>query len=172
MEKMKRESFVLNKLNLPNGTTRPIFLNSFSIEDDTWKSERFTEEQLKDALYLKNVDVFLQLLWRSMDDDAKRLIASAKLVVWNGLIEAPLEVQEPEQKLKHVIGSSKELINALKALIATLRNSAPDETFNEEKKSPAVGSSQTLKSSTLSPVNMDSQKNSLENSQGEKSVSL
>lgn len=164
MEKMKRESFVLSKLNLPNGTPRPIFLNQFSLADDEWKKEMFTEEQLVAALKFQNIDVLLALIWRAIDDDAKRLISKVQVVKWEGTQEIEMQVEDPVEKLKLLMGQHKEILEAYIALITTLKNSVPDEVLNAEKKKKADGHLATQKSTTSSQASMDSHQSNTENS--------
>lgn len=110
-----------------------------TIEDEIWVNERFQSgfmEELKNG----NVDAVLELFWRLLDNDSKRLIRDCKVVKWEGLNEIELSFDDPTQKLKSIVGGGKdeEMTAIVTAIFDTKEKSNPDSVATEKKNRKAA----------------------------------
>lgn len=115
---------------------KPIFLNFQTIEDEEWIRDRYPEG-LMPEIKAQNVDAILEVFWRLIDNDGKRLIRDAKIVKWEGFVETPVDFSDHVAKLKAIVGGGKdeEMTTIIKALFETQQKSDTDPVATE-KKSP------------------------------------
>lgn len=144
-----RESVILKCL------PKPVWLNFFTLADEEWAKDRFGGmPQLFETLKTGTASDYLELLWRMMDDDSKRMVANAKLVKWDGLVEKPLVEDDPVARLKLLFGGMEEARAVSIAIIATItQKSWPEIQSNHEKKKLEAEPLKTPKSSSSSRAN-------------------
>lgn len=118
---------------------KPIFLNFQTIEDEEWIRDRYPEGLMKE-ISEQNVDAILEVFWRLMDNDGKRLIRDAKIVRWEGLQEVQMDFADHVAKLKAIVGGGKdeEMTTIIKALFETQQKSDVDHVATEKKSPQAV----------------------------------
>jgi hypothetical protein len=128
---VQRESVFLGKLN------KKVFLNFFSIADEEWIKERWTQEQIDQSLFTGELKVFLTIFWRFLDDEGKQLMKDFKVVDWDESGEKKeIVFQEIGDKLKHVI--RPEEIKPIYDAIWKSRNLSQPDAKENEKKSPTA----------------------------------
>lgn len=105
-----------------------------TIEDEIWVQERFPSGFLQE-MQNGNVEAVLDLFWRLLDNDSKRLIRDCKIVKWDGLKEIEIAFDDPVQKLKSIVGGGKdqELTDIVNAIFETKEKSNPDSVATEKK---------------------------------------
>ncbi len=116
---------------------KPFFLNFMTIEDEEWMRDRFPNG-IENEMMSGNVNAVLEILWRLLDNDAKRAIRDAKIVKWEGLEEKVISFDDPIEKLKSIIGGGKdqEMTAIVKAIFDTREKSNPDIVATEKKSHP------------------------------------
>ena len=126
--KISRSQVTLKNIN------KPLFLNFLTIEDEIWVQERFPSGFLQE-MQNGNVEAVLDLFWRLLDNDSKRLIRDCKIVKWDGLKEIEIAFDDPVQKLKSIVGGGKdqELTDIVNAIFETKEKSNPDSVATEKK---------------------------------------
>ena len=132
LQKPQRAQILLQNIG------KPFFLNFMTIEDEGWFRDRFPNG-IETEMMTGNVNAVLEILWRLLDNDAKRAIRDAKLVRWEGMEEKVITFDDPIEKLKAIVGGGKdqEMTAIMNAIFATREKSNP-ETVATEKKSPKV----------------------------------
>ena len=127
-----RPSVFLKNLN------KAVFVNFITVSDEEWINESYPDGQIVDDLKSGKPESMLDLFWRLLDNDAKRLIKDAKIVKWNGFEEIEIAFDSPVEKLKHIISGAEEITEIGKAVFRSNELSQPvkEET---QKKSPRVG---------------------------------
>ena len=151
MSRPQKEKVYLKTLNTE------LALNFFTMADDQWIIDTFGEQRAQEGLEKYDPEVVLSIFWRQLCDDAKRRIASAKIVEWDGLVEKELSFDQPWQKLKHIVSGADELMSIWVAIISTKRKSQPEAMENLKKKVTEVAHSQSQRSSTSSGQSTDTQ---------------
>jgi len=132
LNRPQRPSVFLKKLG------KPIHFNFISIEDEDWLMERFPENTLTKDMEEGKTDSLLEIMWRLMDDDAKKLVASVKLTKWEGTKQVPVESDDPVFILKNIVSGANEIIDIWNGFLAVKVASMP-EPVATEKKSPKAG---------------------------------
>lgn len=132
LQKPQRAQILLQNIG------KPFFLNFMTIEDEEWFRDRFPNG-IETEMMSGNVNAVLEILWRLLDNDAKRAIRDAKLVRWEGMEEKIITFDDPIEKLKAIVGGGKdqEMTAIMNAIFATREKSNPDNVATE-KKSPKV----------------------------------
>lgn len=149
MLRPQRESVYIAKLG------KELRLNFITLADDAWIDEQWTPEELTDGLTKNfNADMLLSLFWRSLDDEGKKMVADAKLVKWEGLKSEVLDINDPVEKLKHLVSGADELSAIGIAWIKTRTKSNAETTEIQKKKMMVESPSETSKSMTSSPQSM------------------
>jgi len=165
MIKVQREKVYLSRLD------KEVFLNPISIADDEWMAEKWDTETLGKAFTEVNVDILFEIFWRILDVEAKRMIAKVAIIEFDNLTEkAPLDFENPVDKLKKIISGGKEIFAVMMAIYETRRKSNPDPVDNQKKSLKEELSSGSQKFSTSSPQNTDSAKKHTEPSPGVNSL--
>jgi hypothetical protein len=113
---------------------KELILDFFTISDDNWMMDKYGQEKLQKALTEFEPDIVLDLFWRVMDDDSKRIIAKLRLVEWDGLEEKELKIDDPIERLKRVVSGADELFNIWAAILAVKKKSMPELDENIKKK--------------------------------------
>ena len=135
-----------------------LVLNFFTMADDQWIIDTFGEQAAQEGLEKYNPEIVLSIFWNQLSNEAKRKIASVKVVSWDGLIEKELSFDEPWQKLKHIVSGADELLAIWVAIIETKRKSQPDLMENIKKKVMVADPLMSQKSSTSLGQSTDIQK--------------
>jgi hypothetical protein len=166
MLRPQRESVYIAKLG------KELRLNFITLADDAWIEENWTDQELTDGLTTKNFnsEMLLALFWRALDDDGKKLVADAKLVKWEGLKSEVLEINDPVEKLKHLVSGSDELMAIGNAWINTRTKSNAEVIEIKKKKMMVELVSETSKSMTSSPQSMATKSKTSKSSQDETST--
>jgi len=123
---------VKEKIALANLGGKELTLNFFSLEDDRWLDENI--EDANKRFHEFDFDVLLAVLWRLLDEPSKELIASVKLMQWEGLEKKPLVLTDPVDKLKRIVSGSVEIALIYAAIIQTRAKSSPPLQENAERK--------------------------------------
>lgn len=129
----KKESLFVKRLG------KELYLNSFTLGDEEWINNRWTKEELAKVFDAIEPDMrgILSLFWRLLDDDSKRLVRDVKLVKWEGLLEKPVEVDDPAEKLMLILSGEEEVRGVVGAILKSKKGAEPSVQDNQ-KKSPAV----------------------------------
>lgn len=127
-----RPSVFLKNLN------KQIFVNFITVSDEEWIQEQYPNDQIIEDIKNGKPESMLDLFWRLLDNDAKRLIKDAKIVKWDGFDEKEIEFDSPVEKLKNVISGADEVTAIINAVFRSNELSQPlkEET---QKKSPRAG---------------------------------
>jgi hypothetical protein len=142
MLRPQKESVHLSRLN------RPIYFNMLTLADEEWIQGQWSPSQLEVAFRTGDMDVILTLVWRMIDDESKRLVRDAKVVVWEGLEEKAMDFETPAKKLKYILSGKEEAEGILSALFKTQEKSRPKREEKEKKSLTDGSQSQTPGSST------------------------
>ena len=120
---------------------KPLFLNYMTIADEEWFRDRFPDGIEKEMM-IGNVDAVLEILWRLLDNDSKRLIKDIQITKWEGLEEIKLTFDDPIKKLRAIIGGGKdqEMTAIINAIFDTRVKSNPDVVATEKKSHPVDAS--------------------------------
>jgi hypothetical protein len=134
INKVNRTSVFFKTLN------KNLFVNFITLADEEWINERYPNDTLLSALQSGDSSVVLDIFWRLLDNDSKKLVSSAKLIVWDGMEEKILETKNPAEKLKHLVSGADEIKAILEAIFKTKENSNPEvvATSDEKKKNPTI----------------------------------
>ncbi len=130
---------MLNKPARPNvfikNLNRSVTLNFITIEDEDYFNERFPNNSLHERLISGDVDAILDIFWRLLDNDGKRIIRDAKLVKWEGMEEIVVGTNDPVQKLRFIVSGADEITSIMEAVFGVRAKSNPEPRDNQ-KKSP------------------------------------
>ena len=115
---------------------KDIFLNFITLEDEAWITERMPNgfSDMVKSIQEGSSDLFLDVLWRFLDDDSKELILRQNVVEWVGAEKVVVEKSDYVKRLKGLIGGTEEISGALTALFASWRLSMPETKPEDEKK--------------------------------------
>lgn len=120
------------KLSLANMQGKELTLNFFTLADDRWIEETIPNANEKFQEY--DFDVMLSILWRLLDDASKDLIASVKLMQWEGMERKPYVTDDPVEKLKRIVSGSVDLALIYVAIVNTRAKSSPPPKETAERK--------------------------------------
>ncbi len=113
---------------------KPLFLNFITIEDEDFFNERFPGNALMEALQAGDVNCVLEIFWRLLDNDGKRLIRDAKLVRWEGMKEVIVATDDPIEKLRLIVSGGDEITAMMEAIWGVKFKSNPEPKLTEKKK--------------------------------------
>jgi hypothetical protein len=136
MQKIQKEKVYLKRLD------KEVVLDFFTMADDEYYAEKYGEQRMQQALEKMEGDILLDIFWRQLSNDSKRLISATRVFSWDGFEEKPMEFSDPVEKLKHIVSGADELIAIWMAIITTKRKSLPEVVENVKKKVKEEGSSQ------------------------------
>lgn len=113
------------KLTLKNLGNREVFLNFITIADENWIQEKYPDKTWEESFAKNEVEPTLDIFWRLMDDQSKRLIASIKFTEWKGNEEVALDLHDPVERLKRVISGADEVFSIVTAILLSKNQSLP-----------------------------------------------
>lgn len=132
LTKPTRPSVYIKNLN------KTVFVNFISIADEEWIAEEYPDGSLDKRFRSGDIDAVLNVFWRLLDDEAKRMIINARIKHWNGMNEVEYKTDDPVKKLKQIISGEDEIIGIIGAIGDSKIQSLPDPKGNEKKKPKGV----------------------------------
>lgn len=128
LTKPSRPSVYIKNLN------KTVFVNFITISDEEWIAEEYPNGSLDTRFRKGDIDAVLNVFWRLLDDDAKRIIVNARIKYWEGMNEVEYKTDDPVKKLKQVVSGEDEIVGIIKAIGDSKIMSLPDRKINEKKK--------------------------------------
>lgn len=116
---------------------KPLYLNFITIEDEDYFNEKYPNDTIMTRMQEGDVNTVLDLFWRLLDNDGKRLIRDAKLVRWEGMNEQVVATDDPIEKLRLIVSGGDEITAIMEAIFGVKLKSNPD-VKDAQKKSPKV----------------------------------
>lgn len=158
---------------LPKQTTvklcraeKELLVNPFTLRDDVWVQENFTQEQLLGLQTNPDPKIVLPIFFRLLDNESKKYLASAKIIEVDEMgEEKEITGLTASQKLLHLVSGIAEMALIFEAIAEAKNLSSPvmrdayktalknKEDAEVKKKNQSGGS----ESSTLSVANTDGQ---------------
>lgn len=133
---------MLNKPQRPSvflkNVGKPLYLNFVTIEDEDFFNERFPGNALLESLQNGEVNSVLEIFWRLLDNDGKRLIRDAKLVRWEGMNEVVVATEDPIEKLRLIVSGGDEITAMMEAIWGVKFKSNPEPKLTQKKKNQAA----------------------------------
>lgn len=120
------------KLTLKNLGNKELTLNFVTIADENWIQERYPDKTWEESFVRNEVDPTLDIFWRLLSDESKRLVASVRFTEWKGSKETPLDIDEPIERLKRIISGADEVMAMVSAILQSKTQSLPPQV--EKKK--------------------------------------
>ncbi len=111
-------------------------MNFITISDEEWIREQFGNT-LAEKMMGGDVDAVLGLFWRILDNEGKKIVATTKIRIFEGLEEKEFITDEPIEKLKRIISGEDEITAIMHGIFDSRAKSNP-EPVEIEKKSPKV----------------------------------
>ena len=113
------------KVTLKNLGNKEVFLNFVTIADENWIEERYPGKAWEESFAKNEVEPTLDIFWRLLTDESKRLIASIKFTEWQGSKEVALDLTEPVDRLKRLISGADEVMAVVSAILHSKNQSLP-----------------------------------------------
>lgn len=132
LNKPQRPSVLLKNIG------RNLFLNFVTIEDEDYFNEQYPGNSIMERLASGDVNVVLDIFWRLLDNDGKRLIRDAKLVRWEGMKEIVVATDDPIEKLRLIVSGGEEITAMMEAIWGVKIKSNPEPKVSQKKKSPGA----------------------------------
>jgi hypothetical protein len=117
---------------------QPMYLNFITIEDEDYFNEKYPGNALIERMKEGDVNAVLDIFWRLLDNDSKRIIRDVKLFRWEGMNEVVVATDNPIEKLRLIISGADEITAIMEAIFGVRTKSNPDP-VDAQKKSPTEG---------------------------------
>lgn len=117
---------------------KEVTLNYITLADDDWLEASFGPSTIQQAFETVDMKIILQILWRLLDSDSKRLIREKKLTSWDDFEEIEINFSSPSEKLFHIVQGAEEVAAVMTAIYKTRVNSMPEARPDLEKKTQAL----------------------------------
>jgi hypothetical protein len=115
-----------------------MYLNFITIEDEDYFNEKYPGNALIERMKEGDVNAVLDIFWRLLDNDSKRIIRDVKLFRWEGMNEVVVATDNPIEKLRLIISGADEITAIMEAIFGVRTKSNPDP-VDAQKKSPTEG---------------------------------
>ena len=133
---------MLNKPQRPSvflkNVGKNLFMNFITIDDEDYFNENYPQDSLMQRLQEGDVNCILDIFWRLLDNDGKRLIRDAKLVKWEGMKEVNVATDDPIEKLRLIVSGGEEITAMMEAIWGVKIKSNPEPKANQKKKNPGA----------------------------------
>lgn len=117
----------------------PMYLNFITIEDEDYFNEKYPGNALIERMKEGDVNAVLDIFWRLLDNESKRVIRDVKLFRWEGMNEVVVATDNPIEKLRLIISGADEITAIMEAIFGVRTKSNPDP-VDSQKKSPTAES--------------------------------
>lgn len=120
------------KISLKNLGNKELILNFVTIADENWIQERYPDKAWEESFTKNEVEPTLDIFWRLLTDESKRLVCSVKFTEWVGTKETEVIVDDPVERLKRVISGADEVLSVVACILSSKNQSLPPQV--EKKK--------------------------------------
>lgn len=113
------------KITIKNLGNKEVTLNFVTIADENWIQEKYPDKTWEESFAKNEVEPTLDIFWRLLDDQSKRLICSVKFTEWVGTKETEIQVDDPVERLKRVISGADEVLSVVSSILLSKSQSLP-----------------------------------------------